>query len=293
MFMCKFCEYGTPLTGNLRKHLFSSHGLIVVTKQHKKSAEFEKFEEGTIITKDLRIFDPETMEVPKTPKRKTHSYNKTDESEIADKTEAKKRARISLSKLPVDDFLKEMMKRHQEYVEKPEKNYSFMSSSIAMATEHPSFPQASPQVRNTRANKIYNMKKLKPTFTVQPEPISGSYGMGNVHGMYQGAATVPQVASEVEVEHDNQPEVVLENVEGDSPTAVLTISEQKGSDGAEMILINQNGKQTIVRSKDFYDTLQATGHDTNQTLGVISALLQAGEQIEIREQEEIVEIQNI
>ncbi|XP_045173599.2 uncharacterized protein LOC123535118 isoform X2 [Mercenaria mercenaria] len=298
MFMCKYCSYGTPLTGNLRKHLYSSHGLIIITKQHRKSPEYEQFEEGTIVTKDGQIFDPETMELPKAPKKKSVKVkqeiddNDTPEGNI--NTEGKKRARISLCKLPVDDFLKEMMKRHEQYLNKPEPKYSFMSFSLAKATEYPSFPQASPQVRNTRANKIYNMKKLKPTFTDQhAEQNAGTYGIGNLHGMYQAGASVPQVASEVEVELDNQPEVVVENVEGDASTTVLTISEQKGMDGSEMIIINQNGKQTVVRSKDFYDTLKATGHDTNQTLGVISALLQAGEQIEIREQEEVVEIQNI
>lgn len=254
--------------------------------------QYAKYEEGTILTEDGQVFDPETMFLPK-QKRNSLLYQPNE-------SDSKRSTKISLNKLPVDEFLKEMMKRHEEYLKLPEKEQNFWSSSIAKATEHPSFPQASPQVRNTRADKIYNMKKLKPVLhenTVEQTP--ATYGLGSLHGMDQGNVSVghggiPQVASEVEVTHD-QPEVVLENVEADQCTAttVLTISEQRSDDGSEMIIINQNGKQTVVRSKDFYDTLAATGQDTYQTLGVISALLQAGEQVEIREQEEVVEIQNM
>lgn len=255
--------------------------------------EYAKYEEGTILTNDGEFFDPETMFLPK---QKRNSLK-----DQMNESESQRPTRISLNKLPVDEFLKEMMKRHEEYLKLPEKEQNFWSRSIAKATEHPSFPQASPQVRNTRADKIYNMKKLKPVFHAQTvEQSPATYGIDNLHGVDQGNVGVvhggiPHVASEVEVTQDDQPEVVLENVEADqcAATTVLTISEQRSDDGSEMIIINQNGKQTVVRSKDFYDTLAATGQDTSQTLGVISALLQAGEQIEIREQEEVVEIQNM
>lgn len=180
-----------------------------------------------------------------------------------------------------------MVKRHEEFLKEPEKDYSFMSRSIAAATEQPAFPQASPQVRNTRANKIYNMQKLKPMLNLpvlQHGHIAVVSPTMNPHG--------GMVVNEVVVPHEYRAEVVVENVESDDP-AVLTIREHRGPDGGEMIVINQNGKQTIVRSEDFYDTLKASGNDSSHTLNVISALLQAGEQIEIREQEEVVEIQNM
>lgn len=302
MLKCKFCRYESPLVGNLRKHILGTHGLFIVTKQLRNLPQYKQYEEGTILTNDEQLFNPESMELPKLPKIPKKHYAKMKVETIENKdNESNKAARLSLNKLPVEDFLKEMMKRHEEYLKLPEREHNFMSSTIAKATEHPSFPQASPQVRNTRANKIYNMKKLKPFFNESPmESGAATYGLGNLHGIDHshdsgGQSGIPQVASEVEVTHDYPPEVVLENVEGEAapPSTVLTISEQRGDDGSEMIIINQSGKQTVVRSKDFYDTLAATGQDSSQTLGVISALLQAGEQIEIREQEEIVEIQNM
>lgn len=277
VWKCQFCCYGTIVLGNLKNHVLHAHGLIIVSSRMKTNSKFSRFKEGDIVTLDGRLYDPETMLLPKNRPRTLPAKR---EKKIGT---ASSEQQVPLSKLPVDDFLQQIMKRHEEYMKKPEKNVPYMSSSIAKATEQPSFPQASPQIRNNHVNKIYNMQKMK--LPVQESSFQGYVTVG-----------IPNADNEVEVAQHDYPEVVIENVESGESNDVLTISEQPSEFyGEEMIIINKSGKQTVVRSKDFFDTLSASGHDTSKTLEVIAALLQAGEQIEIREQgeqEDYVEIQN-
>ncbi|KAL4223009.1 BTB And C-terminal Kelch [Mactra antiquata] len=279
---CEFCEYASITSYHLTNHLLHAHGLLVMSRNYINSKEkFKKFQVGDIVTLDGQLFDPKTMELPKNvdlPRKKAATN---------DKKTGTTTPRRSIFKLPSKEFVQVILQRHQEYLKTTDQQMPYMSNSIAVATKQPSFPQASPQIRNSHANKVYSMGKLKC-----PVPGSGLQGdVGNTSG-------IPGVDNEVIVTQHNVPEVTIENVEAGGDTdRVVTISETcNGRNGEDMIVINQDGKQTVVRSKDFYETLSATGNESNQTLEVIAALLHAGEQIEIREQieqEDFVEIQNV
>lgn len=194
---------------------------------------------------------------------------------------------IALNKLPVEDFLKELLKRHDEFIKQPPKQVDFKwTESLAKATNVPSFPSASVSVRNQTTKKLYNKPEntLKLSGMARPK----SYTVGQDLGW---------VDREIEVDQQSHIDVVMENVAGEQSSTgstYLKIMEPKGGDDRErMIIINSHGVQSAVRSKDFYQTLLEVGQESDQMLQVISTLLEAGEEIEIREEDKAVEIMNV
>ncbi|KAH3887243.1 uncharacterized protein LOC127865169 [Dreissena polymorpha] len=280
MLNCQHCGYQTPLSGNLRKHMQGVHKLVVVHKELQQQPKFSSFRIGQVVTVDGQLFDSKTMTPPAS--RRVHPKPDTD---CKPRKEFDGRKRFSLKNLPVEEFTKEILRRHHAYVNAPEKTFNFMTPVLAKSTLLPSFPQASPNVRNSNANKLYNMPKISPKYTPLNQSAQG---------------WVPLVVKEVEVtqQRAGYEDIVIENVESGVPyrtgSTVLKLVERRNpADNEQMIMITSNGVQSIVRSQDFYQTLLESGQESSETLKVISSLLEAGEEIEIREEGETVEIQNI
>ncbi|WAR01254.1 KELC-like protein [Mya arenaria] len=291
LYKCVACNMTSIDVKELDIHLADEHegaqevptSILPLKCSHCPNIDIKDYEALTKHLEEVHDFVILKRNMPdKTNNGNSSSVNKT----------GRTRKRISLNKLPTEEFTHELLRRHQEYLKKPEKKYKFMSSVLAKNTLMPSFPQASPSIRNTTANKLYNMPKFSPKYT----PITDFPGLGQLSGQLSGP-WVPRVGSEVVVEqhHCHHGEVVIENVAGDPRVGSTILKLVSGQEEGEeqMIMITTNGIQSVVRSKDFYQTLLESGNESAQTLKVISTLLEAGEEIEIREEGEQVEIQNI
>ena len=278
---CTLCTkfHGANLS-DMRSHVEKVHQLLVVT------------EEMTLTDSSFKHLKPGTLS--------THwgqpvAFGLDFHVEKSQNSSRKSLRRRSLFKMSGEEFSQEILRRHEEFLKRPAKEYNFMTSEVAQHTLMPSFPQASPSVRNTKANKLYNMPKVSPKYT----PVTEFPGLGQLNS--QPGLWVPRIGSEVEVGQGHSHmsgshgEIVIENVEGEvqAGSTVLKLLERKSADEEQMMMITTNGVQSIVRSQDFYLTLMESGHESSQTLQVISSLLEAGEEIEIREEGEQVEIQNI
>lgn len=296
---CQFCAYSTRLSGNLRKHLLAAHELLFVTKQSKLNRrKFADYKVGTLLMKDGTVFDGSQP----IPKMSIRNFDSKKNPDLA--TPVRKKRQRGLYDLPDEEFTKELLKRHEEYLKEPPKDFDAISKNLAIATAHPSFPCASPSVRNVHVRKVYHTPVSKPTTTY---PVTyDQLVVGNPSATHEpGQCHV--IASEVEVGESGlgpaEDLVVMETVQEDGEVQpddiqqVITISGNNvGSDDSEdqLLVINSEGKQSLIRTEDFYKSLmtKGSGVETSQTLEMITALLQAGEQIEIQSQAD-VEIQNM
>ena len=292
---CQFCPYKTPLIGNLRKHMQTAHELTVVTKQSTLNRKkFKDFEEGMLLTKEGEIFDPSTTPVPKLSSR-LHKQNietaddSNNQPQADDQGSSKvfsrkknKTRKVPLVNLSPEEFTKEILKRHEEFLKKPEKIHRVMSKSLAVATAQPSFPQASPSVRLNKANKLYHTTKPSHSLT----ELSGGEQQ---HYLSVEAvdSSLPSVEQEVEIQGHSLPSDVVNNSRNKSEEIISSEVDNNSNNRSDSVIMSL---PETADGKLFQVVIDQDGQRSIiDTMNVVSLLLEAGHHIQVKEE---VEIQN-
>ena len=265
---CDFCKFTGNILTNLRDHLRRMHKLSIFAHKINLASNRIKIT-NEFLTEQNEIF-------------KGHKKVKRTKGQSAEK-----KMSLNLNNLPREEFLKELMKRYEEYLRVPDFR---KIDSAELFTAHPQFPSASCQdgtnkwLSNRRAEANVEASRTSPK-----------------------TYTVGQWLEKTNTEDTPQPSVLVENVaycaenvqtpqksKVDSTSLKLIKMDPSENVGEvdRTVMINSNGNISIVRLNDFYATMIEAGEETGQTLEMITNLLESGEEIEIREEENI-EIQNM
>lgn len=189
-----------------------------------------------------------------------------------------KRKKYNINDLPLEEFTQEILRRYEQYKSQPvvEKKVDVN----LLTTKAPTFPKASPRVWNTSKYVCNTSVVTRPVFAA---PLS-----------YSVKQDLSWVEKEIEVGQQDQAEVAVKPDRSQIRSTVIKLIEKRNDeDHEQFIMIKSNNTESIVRLEDFYKTLTETEQTSGDTIQVITDLLKAGEEIEIREEEDIVEIQNV
>lgn len=276
---CQFCSYMSHRLLDFRGHVWKAHRLI--------------YRSGAYLTESFEKLDPKeeaalkgnSEEMTESVESTSDSGNALSDKELTENENVKNTAKAKkVTGLSEEEFRKKALESYEKFLETPEVVKPFINTSLEHLSKLPSFPKASPHIRKETVDTLYNLPGPKRANTASTRR---NYTVGQ---------DLSWVEQEVEVGQNIIIEpctVPLPSAKSGSTTLKLIKKDNSEGDSEHMIMIDSNGVKSVVCLRDFYQTMLEAGKESSQILQVITALLEAGEEIEMREEEEMIEIQNV
>ncbi|KAK3582935.1 hypothetical protein CHS0354_019941 [Potamilus streckersoni] len=245
-FECQFCSYKCVIKGNMVKHIRLVHDLDVVTKYTLKDKEkYKDMQPGTLITKSGKCFDPIVDEVP----RKKLECCKPFISVGSNSQLSHGNKRPILSQMESQTVLRRVMKAASNFEQlnmEQLENIGFQVPTDATANIQEPFPSGS---QNSTGLHLITSQDLQ-------------YHNEN-QSTIQAEAFLDENAIAAE-------DLIVSQEE--------TIQTTSNSPQKRVIVIKSNPRDSFLETADLIQAAIGQGDETSRSLGILTALLAAGQQ---------------